>query len=81
MRVHESVPVFNGSLEEQEFRTLPGPSSGAMLAPLQASRPRRFFGERQKGMRKGRGKEEEGEGEKGERETEALSIGEEPHCL
>lgn len=45
-RVHESVPVFNGSLEEQEFRTLPGPSLGAMLTPLQASRPRSFFGER-----------------------------------
>ena len=43
-RVHESVLVFDGSLEEQESRTLLGPSSGARLIVPQASRPS-FFGE------------------------------------
>lgn len=48
-RIHESVLVFNGSLEEQEFRTLPSPSFRAMLTPPQASRPRSSFGEKEKG--------------------------------
>lgn len=41
-RVHESVLVFNGSFEEQECRTLPGPSSGARLTLPPSSRPSFF---------------------------------------